>query len=243
MIELAGKKILFVAPHPDDDVIGCGALLLSLVPDSITVAYAVSGFNGVTDRFAQKVDSGFSDRSDREKQAIKSQIRRREALASCDYLGIESIFWNLPFYEKQKQEKKLARNDLAIIESSIRYINPDVVFLIDEMSDPHKTHATVHVLTLQALKNISFRGKVFGYRVWDPVYAKSQCDMTLFFDEHAMAEKTKLISFHASQILDPAFPHEHHSFIELVKVSNRHVAKQCASDKPYGECYRKLEVF
>ena len=29
-IDFAQKNILFIAPHPDDDVIGCGALLLYL---------------------------------------------------------------------------------------------------------------------------------------------------------------------------------------------------------------------
>ena len=47
-----GKKIFCLSPHPDDDVICCGATLLKLTArgNALTVAYGVSGSNAVRDK-------------------------------------------------------------------------------------------------------------------------------------------------------------------------------------------------
>jgi len=238
--------MLFIAPHPDDDAIGCGAFLLYLskfcknkhAPTSIHIAYAVSGFGGVTDRFAAIVASDFEKRSESEKRLIKSEIRKKEATECCNYLHTNPVFWNLPFYEKQR--KIPSAQDLEIIKQSICDIQPDLIFLIDETNDPHGTHGIVRQLSLQALQAISFPETILGYRVWEPNYPDCQCYIALFFDEAVMAEKTKLISFYKSQIQDPAFPHEHHSFIDLVKHSNRQMSHGCNAELTYMECYKIL---
>ena len=46
-----GKNVLCLSPHPDDDVICCGATLLKMTPHNrVTVAYGVSGSTAVRDK-------------------------------------------------------------------------------------------------------------------------------------------------------------------------------------------------
>jgi LmbE family N-acetylglucosaminyl deacetylase len=250
VLEEIGKKLLFIAPHPDDDAIGCGALLLELskafrsgrldpqvdLIHSIHIAFAVSGFNGVSDRFLRANGFDFSDEV--EKREIKSRIRREEAIACCDYLGAKPVFWDLPFYEKQ--EKKFTQDDLDIVSSFLEQIEPDSIFLIDEVSDPHGTHGVVRDVVLKVLQKKSYSGVLFGYQVWEDVTSIDNCDKLVCFDQATMKEKEKLISFYKSQLQDPAYPCEHKDFIELARINNSAMAKKFCTEYQYAECYKKF---
>lgn len=239
-VSLKDKRVLCVAPHPDDEVIGCGAFLFyiskimppELRPLSVTIAYAVSGFNGVSDVFLQK--EGIVDHS-REK---RGEIRRKESTECCQSLGMDPVFWNLPFYEAQ--QKSFSSNDVIIVKESLLQLEPDVIFLIDEFADPHGTHGIVQRIVLQALQEIGSPADVFGYRVWEGDYLSYECDLVVEFDESIMREKENLISFYRSQLLDPAFPCKEKDFIELAKIANLRIAKGLLSSFLYAECYKKL---
>jgi len=245
-ISLKNKRILFVSPHPDDDVIGCGALLFYLSkistiedrPQALQIAYAVSGFNGVSDQFVAQ-EGIASTGSVEELRASKTRIRRDESTATCNVLGTEPIFWDLPFYEARKDRFDVA--DVTAAAASIKQCNPDIIFLIDEATDPHGTHGVVRSVVLQALKTIAFTGTVVGYRVWEEGYFSAGCDITLAFDETLMQEKEKLVSLYRSQIADPAYPHKDGSFIDMMRRSNTKMAKQHKAALPYLECYKILK--
>ena len=223
------KKILIIAPHPDDDVIGCGAFLLYISQhyktSHISVAYAVDGANGVGDAFFQK--SGINS---------KAEIRKCEAQKCCDFLNTQSIYWNLPFYNSQT--KKITEQDILIVKKTLYDIQPDIVLMIDEASDPHGTHGCVQDVCTRALQ--SYTGNVFGYRVWGDCYLKNECDIVFEFDDAFMKQKEQLILFHISQIEDPAFPHKEYGFVELAKLFNQKCAKEIGSEFLYAETFRKL---
>ena len=243
------QTILVIAPHPDDDVLGCGAFLLHAsskdLACDIHVAYAVSGFDGVSDKFLEKLHPGALDRSLKEIRSIKTKMREQEALSSCRALGAMPHFWKLPFYEKREglfeRGKRVGSEDLSIIEASIKKINPTKIFLIDETSDPHGTHGVISTISLQTLKNIKYSGKLYGYRVWDEGYDRSESDLVFSFSEEEMREKELLVGNHVSQIVDPAFPHKKYGFIELMKKANREQAVACGESKLYAECFRNLK--
>ena len=244
-VSFKNKKLLVIAPHPDDDAIGCGAFLLHVAKEAdIHIAYAVSGFNGVTNRFlseVQQVSSGMTIEtlSDKEIWGLKAQVRQKEALACCQQLGATPHFWNLPFYEKR--EKNFSQEDIDIAQRSFLQINPDIILLIDEESDPHGTHGFVRKVCLQALKNIDFQGAILGYRVWDEQSCTKTCYVSILFDETFMQEKAHLIRLYRSQILDPAFAHEHHNFVDLAKECNKKQARCFDSNFQYAECFTLLQ--
>lgn len=236
------KRVFLVAPHPDDDAIGCGALLFYIqnkkLPSSVHIAYAVSGFNGVTDRHLKK-QKLFDETSEANNRKTKVNIRKEEALAYCRTIGAEPIFWNLPFYETKSRE---FGPDIALVSSSIKDINPDVVIVIDEASDPHGTHGFVREIVVKALTGIAFEGAVLGYRVWDSNYLVGEADLKLSFGKSVMKRKEELISLYSSQLQDPAHPCDHKNFIELIKSANAAAAQNHKISLPYLECYKKIEI-
>jgi LmbE family N-acetylglucosaminyl deacetylase len=257
---------LIVSPHPDDDAIGCGALLLSLSNLSeIHIAYAVSGFNGVTDRYVEKKHKiSIKEKSEKKIRKIKDEIRKKEAQACCDFLGATAHFLRLPFYESNKNNsrhdpsilpldtistKSLGANggslkqfekDITIAVKLLKKIKPNTIVLIDEENDPHGTHGIVRAIFRQAINKISFTGKILGYQVWDNNYSQKDCCKKIFFDEKTMIEKIKLINFYKSQVEDPAFPHKTHSFVDLVRKMNKKQAERFSAPHLYVECYKLL---
>lgn len=235
------KKVLFVAPHPDDDVIGCGALLLYLselpkdkAPQSIHIAYGVSGFNGVTDRYLKTILNKDIDKlPESDIKKLKSELRRNEAAACCNCLRATPHFLDLPFYESES--KKLTESDLNKTINLIKKITPDIVVLINEGSDPHGTHGIVRSVFMDALKKVSFQGLLIGYRVWDEALTTDDCSFAVLFNEEDMLKKENIIRFYVSQIIDPAFPQEHFSFVEYAKILNKKSSKN--SEFKYAECY------
>jgi glucosamine-6-phosphate deaminase len=77
-------------------------------------------------------------------QKIKAQIRRSEARAACDEMGIRSEhihFLDLPFYQTGLVRKlPIGKRDVEIVRDTIEGIGPDWLFLAGDMSDPHGTH-------------------------------------------------------------------------------------------------------
>lgn len=244
-ISFKHKHVLCVAPHPDDDVIGCGALLYYLAtqsalhrPASITIGYATSGFNGVSDAYLRKhmgKELAFSFEAARVK---KSHIRREEAQACCSSIGARASFWDLPFYEAR--QKTFSLQDVNIVVQCVQELAPDIIVLVDESNDPHGTHGLVQAVCMEALKQVNFLGAVLGYRVWNGGYEVGDCDALLAFGQSLMDAKERLVSFHISQIEDPAFPHDQLGFIELMNRDNKNMARVHNLHSSYAECYKIL---
>ncbi len=236
-LNFKNKKVFCIAPHPDDEVIGCGAFLLSLAQhNNIIIAYAVSGFYGVSDTYLTRhygYDKGKISIDD------KKLLRRQEAENCCRQLGATPKFWNLPFYDKPSKE--VLDLDLNIVKNDLKIIKPDVIFVIDESGDPHGTHEIVQKICLHVFRSIKYSGIVLGYRVWMEYGA--QDDLIVFeFDHMAMANKEKLLHNYQSQLQEPAFPHEEHSFMELMKLTNRNEAKRRRSSAKFAEIYRIIKI-
>lgn len=194
----------------------------------------------MTDHFAAQEDQDFLEKSQSEQMVVKAKIREKEARSFCTALGATPVFWDLPFYRERR--RNLSKQDVACVLSSIKKLHPEVVFVIDEASDPHGTHGLVQKAVEEALVRDGYQGVVLGYRVWEGGYGGDEGDslIRLAFDEEVMAEKERLISFYRSQIVDPAYPHKELSFIELVRRSNAATAKEMNQDLPYVESFKFL---
>lgn len=168
------KRVIIFSPHPDDDVISMGGTFARLLDQGheVHVAYQVSGNNAVSDndalRYAefcqdlnQRLEVGsarlthtIEELRGRQKNApsvknddvlaIKSLIRRGEAVAGARYLGTpnENIhFLDLPFYETGGNKKNdLGPEDIKIVRTLIEKVKPHQIFAAGDLADPHGTH-------------------------------------------------------------------------------------------------------
>lgn len=182
------KRVIIFSPHPDDDVISMGGTFARLIDQGheVHVAYQVSGNNAVSDndalRYAefcyslnQRLEVGSARLSHtiemlrgRSKNAepiisedvlaIKSLVRRGEAIAGARYLGTPSDhihFLDLPFYETGRNKKNdLGPEDIQLVKALIEEIRPHQIFAAGDLADPHGTHKVCLDAILQALAEL-----------------------------------------------------------------------------------------
>ncbi len=103
-------------------------------------------------------------------RAIKGLIRRGEAKATCNYVGInpQNIhFQNLPFYETGTIEKNpLGEEDVQITVDLLREIKPHQVYCAGDFADPHGTHLVCFNAVLKALQRIKAEGDEWINDCW-----------------------------------------------------------------------------
>ncbi len=85
-----------------------------------------------------------SDLDNRDILTIKGLIRRGEARIACTYNSIpldHCHFLDLPFYETGKiQKNPISEEDVEIVRSLLRELQPNQIFVAGDLADPHGTH-------------------------------------------------------------------------------------------------------
>jgi len=281
------QTVLCLSPHPDDDVICCGATLLKMASrgNRLFVAFGVNGANAVRDKdvlallrarhprlvsyleehtepgktFEQVFDDLRATIFEREAGApdapllreLKRLVREGEASDACRKMSARPLFWNLPFYNENRD---IGEADVDIALETLRQIQPDLVLLTGEFNDPHGTHEKcAQAFERAAQRYLSEGGKTFArwnYRgAWDewPLWAG---DFFSVFGKEAMEQKIGLILDHISQ-LDPLFPGgtDPREFFERARDRNRDTARQLqhlgllppsrSFDPIYAEVFRR----
>ena len=79
-----------------------------------------------------------------EVQDVKRIIRESEAVSGIEVMGLtrdHARFLNLPFYQTGKVRKDpIGPADVAIVAELLRTVQPEIIFVAGDLSDPHGTH-------------------------------------------------------------------------------------------------------
>jgi glucosamine-6-phosphate deaminase len=94
------------------------------------------------DQFLRQKQPG--DIDTREVQAVKTLVRRSEALDAARYCGMPEAcvhFLDMPFYNTGTVEKRpLTDKDIAAVRDLLQEVRPELVCAAGDLSDPHGTH-------------------------------------------------------------------------------------------------------
>lgn len=132
------KNILVIAPHADDEVLGCGATMSKLAHQG----------NNVYVLIATNASIGAPELFDPE---IISQVRS-EALNAHKMLGVkETAFLEFPAPALDQYPRYKMANEIA---SVIRMFNIEVVF-IPHRGDCHKDHTIIHECAMVACRPLA----------------------------------------------------------------------------------------
>ena len=171
------KRILVLAPHPDDDVISLGGTLCRLVDQGheVHIAYEVSGASSVSDetiwhvsafardsklesagRLAAQIAEEFEKTGTLISTPVisgwKGLIRRHEAMAAarvCGVPGNRLHFLDLPFYDSAgPRSRRIGPRDVEILRELLGSVQPHLVYAAGDLDDPNGTHR----LCLRALR-------------------------------------------------------------------------------------------
>jgi len=147
------KKVLIIASHPDDDILGCGGIF--------------SKFKGIVDFrviFIAEGSTARFEKNDLDCEEVRSQIKKRTqyGIKSLKYLGIFNYkFYNLPC-GRLDQFPLIEIN--KIIEKEINSFKPDTVFTHSDC-DSNKDHSKVYDSSIIATRPGSGVKNLISYEV------------------------------------------------------------------------------
>ena len=206
-------NILVIAPHPDDEAIGCGGALClhTQKGDRVTAVFLTSGELGL-----KKLPR---------EEAWK--IREAEARRAGDILGLSELhFLRQPDWTLGEHTSKSAE----LLQPILKREKPDLVYLPHPL-EQHPDHQTALPIVREAIKRSGIHlPKLRGYEVWTPLNS---------FDEvqdisAVMIRKLRAVRAHRSQMGE-------YNYTRAVRGLNAYrgalAAKSC-----FAEIFQILEV-
>ena len=157
------RRVLALAAHPDDEVVGCGGLL-ALLADAgaeVHVCFATDG----------DATTGVSVSPEE-----VARLRRAEAEASCRVLGTRPPrFLHHPDGRLAEHSSELA----AQVEALVEELRPEVVIAPWEL-DGHHDHRAVAASVPSGIE-------VWGYESWTPLTANRLVEVSSVFERMRQA--------------------------------------------------------
>src|SRR2546426_4875617 len=163
-------------------------------------------------------------------QNLKKFIRESEAIAALAAVGIPpsaARFLDLPFYQTGEVRKRpLSDEDIAIVVRLFDDVQPDLVFVAGDLSDPHGTHRTCKAAVEGALER--YKGpqpEVWLYRGAWQEWSLTEADVLVPLSQDELHAKILAIFRHQSQKDTAPFPgYDEREFWQRVEARNLETA-------------------
>lgn len=164
-------RILVVAPHPDDETIGCGALLAMYGPQ-IDILLITDGHQGHGEEISD---------------TLCIEIRKREIERVAKTAAVANLFClMLPDGESYEHRKAIAEFDYS----------PYTKVFIPNGLEEHVDHRTANAAVRKALREQHVKTDVYEYEVWTTLLFPN-----VFLDYSDVAvQKNELLSCYESQL-------------------------------------------
>lgn len=168
-------NVLVIAPHPDDEAIGCGGAILKHAHDGddVFILHLTAGEAGIPDADPEHART----------------TRRLEALDAARLLGaalLDSLHWPDGFVPTDEAAVARLRSYIA---------GYDVVY-VTHAGEDHADHAAAAKLVTLALEDMEDPPQVWTYEVWTP---QARVDRLVDISDY-IDQKQDAIEAHASQV-------------------------------------------
>ncbi len=171
------SNVLVIAPHPDDEAIGCGGTLLlhARRGDNVHIIFLTSGEGG---------GHGLAD---------AGKVREKEAGIASEILHVKgSDFWR-----GRDGKVRVTRSLVDRTVETLDRLRPDLVYVThrDEMHPDHRAAFRLLQRALADERTNSVSPEVWGYEVWTPLRAIGH----IVDVSDVMDEKLKAVRAYESQ--------------------------------------------
>ncbi len=207
-------RVLLLAPHADDDVIGAGGTVCkhAMQGDPVRVLVAYDGLEGDSD-----------GRYGREEYI---EMRRAEARRGGAHLGLEDYLFHNHAEGHEPSGPELLQGAQELAEVVAEFA-PDVVYA-PWIGDFHIDHWVLARVTRLALHLAEFQGEAWGYEVWTPLVPTRIVDISDVYER-----KTQALREHTSQLECRDLNHK-------ALALSAHRAMYLSDDARHGEAFRPL---
>lgn len=193
------KRVLIIAAHPDDEVLGCGGIMAKYLKKGVEFSVLFVA-EGSSCRF---IDI-------RDKQAILDIKKRTEnSRKALSYLGVNRVCFNDFPCGRLDQVPIIEINKL--IENEINVYKPDTV-LTHSLCDANNDHRVIYNSTIMATRPgaLNTVARVFTYEVLSSSQWSFNGEFSPNFfvslSDEDVNEKWKALSFYESEIRNYPFP-------------------------------------
>src|SRR3990172_4815928 len=174
---LKEKSVLVLAPHPDDDIIGCGGTLYTyhLKGADITAIYMTDGRKG-NHLYA-------------EEELVS--VRKEETKRAAKIVGIDKLI----FSDNRDSELAVTGNTIKQVHEVLGDSQPEAVFFPFVM-DNHQDHIATARIFFSAARVMKYDPLCYMYGIWTPLPAYNVVsDITL-----CLETKLRALKEHKSQL-------------------------------------------
>jgi LmbE family N-acetylglucosaminyl deacetylase len=167
-----GKSVLVVAPHQDDEAIGCGGVLCLQTRSGNAAAIVM----------LQDGADGFEATGMNRQQM--TEMRNEESRQAAKAAGLTEP----PVFLNHASLAESVAQAAGQVRAIIAERKVDVVF-IPFVLDAHPDHRWANIILAEALKNVSWNVRVLGYEVWGMCIPN-----VLVIIDDVIEEKKKMLS-------------------------------------------------
>lgn len=223
------SRVLVIAPHPDDEVIGCGGVLLKHIcsGDEVRVCYITS-----------TVSEGCN--------------RKEEALQSNRVLGVNnSIFLN-----GREKADIVSEERIDMLSDMIMEFAPQIIY-IPHIYERHKDHLNSNILLYYALRKCKGKSTniyIYCYEVWTTLIPDCLVNITDFYLKKVDAlevYKSQLKEYDYISLVDYLgrlrcimhFPstNNYKAIVDDYKFSHKY-CKKCTLPWTHAEAFRRYDM-
>jgi N-acetylglucosamine malate deacetylase 1 len=185
--EPGAERVVVLAPHMDDEIIGCGGTLARHAARGalITVVFLTDGAGGGTPEASDPA-------------ASLTAVRKREAQRALSVLGIDRLeFLDAPDGALASAGAYLTERLRAILQAG-RFDLAYLPFFLEE----HPDHRAASRVLLDAARGGEFALECMGYEVWTPLFPNCLVNI-----DTTVERKREALSHYRSQLAEADYAH------------------------------------
>ena len=207
-----GSVVAVLAPHPDDDVLGCGGTLIKhgKAGHSISTITLTDGCQG---------DPSFPDKSE------LIEAREKESQKAAAIIGISRC----EFLREKDQELKSMDKVIRRVRALLEEINPDLVY-IPFFLDNHPDHIATNAIFYRIVRDSNVRFKCCFYETWTPLFPNILVDIS-----NEMELKIAAIEEFKTQL-------KHFDYVRISKGLNSYRSMLFGKSSTYAEAFYMMPI-
>jgi LmbE family N-acetylglucosaminyl deacetylase len=203
------QKILVIAPHADDDVIGCGGTLKRFYESGSHLKIII-----MTD--GRKATGTVDEQGD------LVNIRMEEEKLGAGILGCSDLVFLNNFDLSLRANKDNKKAILNVLND----FNPDIIF-VPSIFEHHPDHIESTLILAYALREYRGNPLCYCYEVWSPLFPNTLIDIT-----NKVEDKVKALNAHWSQVT-------HQNFVDSILGLNSYRAFGWGTEIKFCEAFYK----